>query len=89
MCEALGYINIVEMISNMKKLNNYIKLGLLFNVIFIIGNYTDIFPEFIKGFLVGFGLTLIFIGIYSENHDISKLKNYKKCMLNKVLLKKK
>lgn len=68
----------------MRKLNNYIKVGLLFNVIFSIGNCTNLFPEFIKGLCVSLGLVLIFIGIYSEKHDISKLKNYKKGILNRV-----
>lgn len=71
----------------MKKLNNYILLGLLFNCIFLLGNCTNLLPEFIKGLCVGLGFTLIFIGIYSESHHISKLKNYKKNILNRVLSK--
>lgn len=71
----------------MKKFNNYINFGLLFNGIFLMGNYTNLLPEFIKGLCVGLGLTLIFIGMYSEKHDISKLKNYKKDILNKLLSK--
>ena len=62
----------------MKKLNNYICWGLFFNGLFILGNKFDLFPEFIKGLFAGLGITLILLGIYSENHDISKLKSYKK-----------
>lgn len=71
----------------MKKLNNYISLGLLFNSIFLLGNCTNLLPEFIKGLCVGLGFVLIFIGIYSESHQISKLKTYKKNILNRLLPK--
>lgn len=73
----------------MKKFNNYTNFGLLFNGIFLMGNYTDLLPEFIKGLCVALGLTLtlIFVGRYSENHDISKLRSYKRNILNRVLSK--
>lgn len=71
----------------MKKFNNYTNFGLLFNGVFLFGNYTNLLPEFINGLCVGLGLILIFIGMYSENHDISKLRSYKKDMLNRVLSK--
>ena len=71
----------------MKKLNNYTNFGLLFNGIFLLGNSTDLLPEFIKGVCVGLGLILIVIGMYSENHDISKVRSYKKSILNRVLSK--
>lgn len=71
----------------MKKFNNYISLGLLFNGIFLFGNITNLLPEFIKGFCVGLSFTLIFIGLYAENHDISNLRNYKKTLFNKLLSK--
>lgn len=71
----------------MKKFNNYTKFGLLFNGIFLFGNSTNLLPEFIKGLSIGLGLILIFIGMYSENHDISKLRSYKKDILNKVFSK--
>ena len=71
----------------MNKFNNYTNLGLVFNGVFLFGNYTNLLPEFIKGLCVGLGLILIFIGIYSENHDISKLRSYKKGILNRVLSK--
>ena len=69
----------------MKKLNNYISFGLLFNGLFLLGNGLDIFPEFIKGLFAGMGIGLILLGAYSENHDLSRFKNFKK----KVFLKSK
>ncbi|WP_027631511.1 hypothetical protein [Clostridium hydrogeniformans] len=71
----------------MKKLNNYIKFGLIFYVTFLIGNVFNLLPEFTKGLCVGLGSILVFIGIYSEKHDISKLRSYKKVLLRRVLSK--
>lgn len=71
----------------MKKCNNYIKFGLLFNGLFLLGNHTNLFPEFIKGLCAGLGLVLILIGMYSENHDISKLRDYKKMIFSRLLSK--
>lgn len=71
----------------MKKFNKYINFGLLFYGIFLLGNYTNLLPEFMKGLCVGLGLTLIFIGMSSENHNISKIRNYKKVLFNKVFAK--
>ena len=75
------------MLKLMKKLNNYKCWGLFFNGLFLLGNYFDLFPEFIKGLFAGLGITLILLGIYSENHDISKFKNYKKNLLKNLLSK--
>lgn len=71
----------------MKKVNNYICMGLIFNSIFLFGNGLNLFPEFIKGLLVSLGTGLIFVGIYSEKHDLSRLKNYKKSLFNRLLCK--
>lgn len=69
----------------MKELNNYIRFGILFYGVFLIFNCINIIPEFIKGLCVGIGSALIFLGIYSEKHDMSKLKNYKKKLFKKVV----
>lgn len=71
----------------MKKSNNYIYLGLIFNSIFLFSNGIKLFPEFLKGLCVGLGIALIFIGIYSEKHDLSKLKNYKRSLFTGFLSK--
>lgn len=71
----------------MKKCNNYIKFGIFLNGICLLGNHINLLPEFIKGFCIGLSLILILIGMYSENHDISKLRDYKK-MLFRTLLSK-
>lgn len=78
-------LNVIsEVISYMKKLNNYLVWGLFFNVLFLFTNCFNLFPEFIKGLCVGLGFTLIFIGIYSEKHDLSKLKKRKKNLFKNI-----
>ncbi|NEU06287.1 hypothetical protein [Clostridium senegalense] len=69
----------------MKELNNYIRFGILFYGMFLISNCFNIIPEFIKGLCVGIGFALIFLGIYSEKHDMSKLKNCKKELFKKFV----
>lgn len=69
----------------MKKLNNYICIGLFFNSLWLVSNRFIVLPEFINGLCVGIALSFMLLGIYAENHDISKLKNYKKALFRKVL----
>ena len=68
----------------LKKHNNYIILGLLFNSIFLFLNNFNIVPELIKGLIFGLGISLILVGSYSNNHTLSKFKNYKHNLINKV-----
>ena len=68
----------------MKKLNNYVCFGLLFNGIGLISSRFNLLPDFIEGLCVGVGLTFILIGMYAENHDISVLKKYKKTLFNRA-----
>lgn len=67
----------------MKKLNNFIAFGMLFNGVFIFSTRTDLIPDIIAGLCAGVGIGLTLLGIYSINHDISKLKDYKKRILGK------
>lgn len=71
----------------MRKLNNYIKLGIILFCIFQVSNCFNLFPEFLKGLCVGLGIALILLGAYSENHNIARLKNYKKRVFNKCIEK--
>ncbi|MCC3867477.1 hypothetical protein [Terrisporobacter mayombei] len=71
----------------------YICIGLIFSGIsFLIGQlhiFYIILPDFIKGFLEGFsislGLILILFGLYCESYDLKKIRNYKSKIFNKVL----
>ena len=62
----------------MRKLNNYTCLGLFINGIWLFSQRSISVPEFISGLCAGIGITLIFIGAYAENNDISKLNNFKR-----------
>jgi hypothetical protein len=68
----------------MRKLNNYTCLGLLLNGLWLFSIPFNLLPDFIEGLCVGLGLTFIFVGLYAEKHNISKLKNYKKALFNKT-----
>ncbi|VYT97645.1 hypothetical protein [Clostridium tertium] len=68
----------------MKKLNNYIAFGLLINSFWLSSRYLFPLPEFINGFCVGLGTTLILWGAYIENHDISKIKDFKRKVLLRI-----
>ncbi|SKA77850.1 hypothetical protein SAMN05443428_10272 [Caloramator quimbayensis] len=69
----------------MKKFNNYINLGLLFNAISIVSYRFNLLPSFIEGLCTGLGIAFIFLGLYAENHSIEKFKSCKKYLLNKAL----
>lgn len=68
----------------MKNHNVYISLGLLLNSsYFFLNNFRSV-PDFLMGLLFGSGIGLMIIGVYSKNHDLSKFKNFKHNLFNKV-----
>lgn len=69
----------------MKKLNNYMNLGLLFITISIVSHQFNLLPSFIQGLCTGLGIALIFIELYAKNHSIEKLKNCKRHLFNIAL----
>ena len=62
----------------MRKFNNYLNFGLLFNGIWLLSSHFNLFPDFIEGFCAGLGIVLMLNGIYIESHNLNKLKKYKK-----------
>ncbi|GAA4057471.1 hypothetical protein [Amphibacillus indicireducens] len=63
------------------KMNKYLLLGLLINsLLLILKRFIDI-PDSVAGFGTGLGLSLLIFGIYAMNHDITKLKNWKRYLL--------
>lgn len=68
----------------MKKLNNYLLFGLLINSFWLASRYLFPLPEFINGFCVGLSITLLLWGAYIENHDISKIKDFKRKVLLRI-----
>lgn len=53
----------------------------------VILNHFIILPESVSGLGLGTGIGLELIGVYSINHDMSKLKNYKMNFLKKTFSK--
>lgn len=68
----------------MKKLNNYIISGLLIYAISLSFNQLLKLPEFLNGFFLGLAIVLMLWGGYVENHDITKIKNFKRRCLLKI-----
>lgn len=63
------------------KPNKYTRIGSLAIIIFFVTK--DFIPDFLKGILLGLGIFGYLLGIYSENHDISKLQEWKKSLLGR------
>ncbi len=71
-----------------EKINNYLRIGLILNSVFLFTNRLDVIPEFFKGLCAGLGIALMFLGDLSEKYDLSKLRNNKKTLINRILLNK-
>jgi hypothetical protein len=65
----------------LKRINNYIALGLLFNGINLFSTRFGLLPDIVEGICVGLGVTFIFIGMLSTKYDISKLRSQKRIFL--------
>lgn len=63
----------------MRRPNKFMTIGMgILGVILIAKNGLGVdLPCFIVGLGYGLFLVLILLGMYSENHDISKLRSYK------------
>lgn len=68
----------------MRKINNYICFGLLINAFWIISKQFFQLPEFLNGFCAGLSIVLLLLGAYRENHNINKLKNFKRNIFMKL-----
>lgn len=69
----------------MKRFNKYMTIGLLFNGLFLYMSRFDSVHDFIKGLTAGAAIGLMLLGIYAQNHDISKLRDKKKIIIKRVL----
>lgn len=68
-----------------KQMNLYLILGLLINsIIFSVNHFIEL-PDFISSLGIGIGICLELIGLYSINHDITKIKNFKKNLIKKFV----
>ena len=66
------------------KINNKIKMGLLFYAIFSFTKQFFEVPHFISGFLIGISIACYIMGAIELNHDISKFKNWKKSLIKRI-----
>lgn len=68
---------------NFNRKTNYPLLvgGLAYFICFGIGHFIDL-PSIVSGFLVGIGIAGFVFGLYTRNHDISKIQNWKRNLLH-------
>lgn len=66
------------------KMNKYMKWGLLINSFYIGIKQFIAIPDSIACFVIGVGASLLVFGIYAANHDITKLKNWKRNLLTNL-----
>lgn len=70
----------------MKKYNYFISAGLLIiSLMLILKHFAIQLPDFIQGFGYGIGIALELMGAYLVNHDISKIKNYKRKLWRNII----
>ncbi len=68
-----------------KGLNNFFRVGsVIIAIMLLLHLYSIQLPDFIEGLMLGSGIALELIGIYTMKHDISKFRNFKKKLLKKV-----
>lgn len=60
------------------QINKYVALGLLINSFMMVSKRFIPISEFFSGFCYGLAIFLIFWGICSQNHNMSKLKAIKR-----------
>ena len=68
----------------MRKLNRYIRSGLLIYVLWLFLKQFFQLPEFLNGFSSGLAIALMLWGGYIENYDTNKLKTFKKNIFRKL-----
>lgn len=67
------------------KMSKYVILGMLINSIVISAKQLANIPDGISGFGMGLGIGLEIFGLYSMNHDIAKIKSFKKNLIKKLV----
>ncbi|NEZ52907.1 hypothetical protein FCV20_13190 [Clostridium botulinum] len=72
-----------------KKANKTLIIGIfIITITTSLRHFTIQLPEFVLGLGYGIGIALELIGVYSINHDISKLQNCKRNFIKKCLNKR-
>lgn len=69
----------------MKGSKIFFRIGLVIIAIMLLLHlYAIHLPDFIEGLMLGSGIALELIGIYTIKHDISKFRNFKMKLLKKM-----
>ncbi|CAK7086434.1 hypothetical protein CIW83_05240 [Tissierella sp. P1] len=67
------------------QMNGYIIWGLLINSIVLGSKQFIEMPEGIYCFGMGVGIALVLFGLYSMNHDTTKIKSFKRNLIKKFI----
>lgn len=68
----------------MKKSNLLFIIGaLIVGIMMILRELSIKMPDFVEGLGLGMGIACELMGAYAMNHDLSKLRNFKKRLLKK------
>lgn len=67
------------------QMNSHLILGFFICSIVLFFNRLIGLLEIISGFGLGIGIALELIGVYSMKHDITKIKNFKKSLIRKIV----
>jgi hypothetical protein len=66
-----------------KKTNKYLVIASFSTFVYLgVGHFVQL-PDFLVGFCVGISIVFYLIGGYAINHDISKLQNFKKKLIQR------
>jgi len=71
----------------MKKFNKYQIWGLLLIAFGLTGKEMSVIPDFVIGFCLGYGIILTIIGLYAVSHNLTKIKNFKKGVIGRIINK--
>lgn len=67
------------------KSNKYLLFASLIALIYFLGRRFINIPDVVEGFCVGLSISLYLVGFYALNHDVNKLRNFKKNLLGKII----
>ncbi len=67
------------------KINKYIIWGSLINTITLSSKQFTEVPEGLSCFAMGAGVALMIFGLYSMNHDTTKIKDFKRNLVKKLI----
>lgn len=67
-----------------RKLNKYLIIANLSSFIFLMNGRLFTLPDILHGFCSGITVSMFLIGIYAYDHDINKLKEFKRKLAQRL-----